>query len=538
MRKFITLSFVLFVAFISIQAQVIQVTIAKETFGTRAYGTNEHGPDIVLNGVDYDEVPNDYPGYPRHFDYDFIQEATDSGYPGFTATNGHIISGSSDSSVQINTYIGDPNSEFWPNASRGAMLHLTPSTSYSGSWDSVIFKDIDISKFNGAIDSISVNFGFQKRNGASWTWNDSIRGFGVEVSLDGGPWIALDTTVLPNPIADLWQYLEMKVPTSNDLSSVSTVDILIYSTKNQFAVEDLSLVGWGVGLPVLDDVQIVSDSGLTTYAYKDFDNMVKHYYETGDSILQGDTIMVPVIDSTGIMTFSVVVSPDTLLPDVIWSVEEGTGCARWDDVLGGLIAEGNGVVKVIAVAADGGGASDTVDITISGFTVPVESLAINGGAVISTAGGTLQLSAAITPHCANSQTVTWSIDESDLATVVDGLVTALADGSPTVTATLVDGDSTYTATKVINILNQTSVEDISSTNMKLYPNPVQNTLNISNAANVVKVEVLSLTGAVVMDKLNVNSDDVLQVNTSSLNNGMYLIKVHTSDNVYVSRFMK
>ncbi len=79
---------------------------------------------------------------------------------------------------------------------------------------------------------------------------------------------------------------------------------------------------------------------------------------------------------------------------------------------------------------------------------------------ISTAGGTLQLTAAVTPTDATDKTVTWSVSTgSTYATVSStGLVTAVANGTATIKALANDG-SEKCATKDIIISGQNSVVD-------------------------------------------------------------------------------
>lgn len=96
-------------------------------------------------------------------------------------------------------------------------------------------------------------------------------------------------------------------------------------------------------------------------------------------------------------------------------------------------------------------------------TVPVTSVTINvqGNATpaITTAGGTLQLTAAVLPAEAN-QEVTWAITSgSSSATIsTNGLVTASADGTVTIQATSVQ-DTTKTSIITVTITNQPVLAD-------------------------------------------------------------------------------
>src|SRR5699024_4976228 len=72
-------------------------------------------------------------------------------------------------------------------------------------------------------------------------------------------------------------------------------------------------------------------------------------------------------------------------------------------------------------------------------------------------GSTRQLTATIEPSDADNQNVTYASEDDSIATVdVDGLVTAVAEGTATITVTTDDGGHTDTAT--INVTVPTDPE--------------------------------------------------------------------------------
>ncbi|OFY37460.1 MAG: hypothetical protein A2275_01280 [Bacteroidetes bacterium RIFOXYA12_FULL_35_11] len=144
---------------------------------------------------------------------------------------------------------------------------------------------------------------------------------------------------------------------------------------------------------------------------------------------------------------------------VTWSITPTTGVASIS-TSGLLTAIADGVVSVRATANDGSSVFGTVDITISNQPafVPVTAITVTGqggASTITTSGGTLQMSAAITPANATIQTITWSMTPTTgMATVsTSGLVTALANGSLTVRATANDGSNVYGET-ILTLSNQ------------------------------------------------------------------------------------
>jgi hypothetical protein len=508
MKKGITLLFILSLV-LSVFAQD-RVVITTETFGDIVFGTNQHGADTNFDGTIDIECPADTPGYARHFDYDFVQDITDLGYSGFTSKNGNIISMSSDSSIQMNTYIGDDN-QTWDNASKSVKLHLTPSSSYEGSWDSIMLADIAIDYLGVDFDSLAVAFGYQKRAGATWTWDSINRGFLAEVSIDGGAFESLDTNLLPSPLQDVWVYLEM--PIAGDPTGAALVDIVIASTTNQFAVDDLSLIGYGTDLPIVDAITIAGTDTITT---------------------EGGTVS---------LTWSTESTPAALDTAVVWSIVEGTGCASIDED-GVVTAEGNGTVTAVATAYDGGGASDELELTLSNQTALVTGLTVAsaGGLIISEDGGTLQFSATATPHCANDQTVAWSVDTADYASIdATGLLTALDNGQVYVKATANDGSGVADSV-LITISGQTdtvpeSIVDVNGVDITMSPNPAINVLQISNANEIEKVEIYGINGAIMSTEYNKNSE-LMIIDVADLASGVYLIKLYGTNEVAVSKFIK
>jgi len=73
-------------------------------------------------------------------------------------------------------------------------------------------------------------------------------------------------------------------------------------------------------------------------------------------------------------------------------------------------------------------------------------------------------------------------------------------------------------------------------NYNLYPNPVGDVMNISNLEDVQKIEILDLSGKLVISK-DVETNQV-RINTSELTNGMYIVSYHTSNGVKTSKFIK
>lgn len=103
------------------------------------------------------------------------------------------------------------------------------------------------------------------------------------------------------------------------------------------------------------------------------------------------------------------------------------------------------------------------------------SITIDNTEAVMTEGETLQLTATVLPEDATDKSVTWSSNDETVATVNDnGLVTAIAPGTATITVTTVDGTA-ITATCEITVrqlvtsltLNPTSAEMIVGETLQL-----------------------------------------------------------------------
>ena len=88
--------------------------------------------------------------------------------------------------------------------------------------------------------------------------------------------------------------------------------------------------------------------------------------------------------------------------------------------------------------------SDTVEITVApkDVSVPVTGVALDKSEVSVAKGEKATLTATVTPDNAEVKTVTWSSSDEKVATVVDGVVTAVAEGTATITVKTTDGGFT------------------------------------------------------------------------------------------------
>ena len=145
-------------------------------------------------------------------------------------------------------------------------------------------------------------------------------------------------------------------------------------------------------------------------------------------------------DSTGGIVFDgkngTVYGSVTLQEDI--TIGEGESLTLDD---GASLDTGNYTLTVNGGTLTGNVTGDVI-YKVTGVSLDKTSLNLNPGK-----GGTL--TATITPDNATNQNVTWKSSDTKVATVDNGLVTAVAEGTATITVTTEDGNKTATCTVIV-----------------------------------------------------------------------------------------
>lgn len=132
-------------------------------------------------------------------------------------------------------------------------------------------------------------------------------------------------------------------------------------------------------------------------------------------------------------------------------------------------------------------------------------------------------------------TVSWDFGDGNTSNDMNPSHEYTTNGNYTVSLTVMDScgnDSTFT--KDIMIDSELSIGEHSNpANLKVYPNPADNMVNIGfhiKQQKMVSISILDITGRKVMDVYNNNSSsDQISVNTKDLESGNYLIMISTDD---------
>lgn len=145
------------------------------------------------------------------------------------------------------------------------------------------------------------------------------------------------------------------------------------------------------------------------------------------------------------LTLTATVNPENAdEPAVSWTSSDETIATVKDGVVT-AIAEGSAIITSTA-----GEKSATCVITVPHVFVPVESVTLDKTEETLMVGGTLTLTATVNPENADEPAVTWTSSDKTVATVADGVVTAVAEGSAIITAAAGEKSATCTVTVKTN----------------------------------------------------------------------------------------
>ena len=128
---------------------------------------------------------------------------------------------------------------------------------------------------------------------------------------------------------------------------------------------------------------------------------------------------------------SVTVSPDNA-SDRSVSFSSDNGSVAGVDGSGNVSYKGAGSA-VITVRTNDGGYTDTVSVTVSEAEKKVESVSISGDSAV-TVGGSIRLSASVSPSDASYSGISWSSSDAGVASVDNGTVTGVSAGRAVITA--------------------------------------------------------------------------------------------------------
>ena len=157
----------------------------------------------------------------------------------------------------------------------------------------------------------------------------------------------------------------------------------------------------------------------------------------------------------------------TILPDnatnknVTWSTSDASIATVTDGVVT-AVAPGT---ATITVTTEDGGKTATCAVTVAAATVPVTGVTLNKTSTSLYVGDTETLTATVAPDNATDRAVNWTSSNPSVATVENGVVTAVGAGTATITVTTQDND--YTASCTVTVSRYSSGGGSSSSSTSL-----------------------------------------------------------------------
>ena len=148
----------------------------------------------------------------------------------------------------------------------------------------------------------------------------------------------------------------------------------------------------------------------------------------------------------GSVALTATLTPENATDAVVWSSNNKEIAEVSNN--GTVTAKALGTATITATV---GSYTATCEVTVA---VPVTGVTLDKETMNLTAGSTGTLTATITPENATNKNLTWTSDNEEVATVSDGVVTAVAAGTANITVTTADGGKT--ATCVVTVTRRSS----------------------------------------------------------------------------------
>jgi uncharacterized protein YjdB len=216
---------------------------------------------------------------------------------------------------------------------------------------------------------------------------------------------------------------------------------------------------------------------------------------------------------------------DAANKNIFWSsVDESVAIVS---STGLVTAVSDGNTTIIGTTEDGG----FIDSCVVTVVIPVSSVSVTPEEINIAIDATQQLTATILPIDATNKNISWSSDNSAIASVdQNGLVTGVSIGSTVVSVTTEDGDKTDDC--VVNVATS-AVNELTNLNIELYPNPAVKTIFFNNLPAGSVIKLLDVNGQVLY-----SSDKTDKIDIENYCAGTYYVEVIKDNNRAVYKLIK
>lgn len=270
------------------------------------------------------------------------------------------------------------------------------------------------------------------------------------------------------------------------------------------------------------------ESYRTTLPWSGFGTIVAADIPATSVSLNPTTLSFNAVNQTATLTATVMPSSATN-KNVTWT-SSNTSVATVNST-GVVTSKGNGTATITATTTDGTNLSSTCEVTVS-LPVLATGISLNQTTLsFSAANQTATLIATVTPSNATNKDVTWKSSNTTVATVSNaGVVTSIANGTATITATTTDGTN-LSATCEVTVSLPVLATGISLNRTSLSFNATNQTATLiatvvpSNASNKEVTWTSSNTSVATVSSTGV---------VTSLANGTAIITAKTTDGTNLS----
>jgi len=162
------------------------------------------------------------------------------------------------------------------------------------------------------------------------------------------------------------------------------------------------------------------------------------------------------VGATGTLT-STITPADATNQKVSWTTSDATKATVANGVVT-AVATGS---ATITVTTDDGGFTATCAVTVSPTTA-VTGVTLNKTAATLKVGDTETLTATVEPADATNKAISWSSSDNAVATVNNGVVSAVGAGTATITVTTTDGGKTAACAVTVQAIASSGTKTLSS----------------------------------------------------------------------------
>ena len=221
---------------------------------------------------------------------------------------------------------------------------------------------------------------------------------------------------------------------------------------------------------------------------------------------------LPLVKGATVTLTATVVPSDATNKRVTWS-STNTAVATVEN---GTVTAVSGGNATITVTSEDGNHTATCEVTV---TVSATGVTLSQTELPLVKGATATLRATVVPSDATNKKVTWSSNNISIATVENGIVTAVSGGNATITVTTEDGN--HTATCSVSVEATSAVEDVVFASVVVSPNPFGEQLCITYGDLRGQYVLYNAQGVVVA--FGGLEDGETRINTVSFTAGVYLL---------------